>query len=185
MHEFIKKQIIAQKAISQIIKKNQQTQKSGIYIYERIDENNVNYFYCGQAVNIYNRQVSHYNGFQRIDISIRKRGFFNENNPYGWKFKILEFCPEIKLNEREQYWILYNLKQGKQTYNLNYGGNKGKKNTFDKERKGYQQGKTYGYEKAREEVRVFFEKYLDFTIKGKETKTKLKKLEEFKKFIGE
>ena len=32
---------------------------------------------------------------------------------------------------------------------------------------------------------MIFEKYLDFTIKGKETKTKLKKLEEFKKFIGE
>lgn len=185
MNEFIKKQIIAKKMILPIIKETPQTRKSGIYLYERTDEKGITYFYCGLAINLFNRQISHWNGYLRIDISMRKRGFYSVENPYGWKFSILEYCDKDKLNEREQYWILKNLKLGKQTYNLNYGGSKGKSNTFDKERKGYQQGKVYGYEKAREEVRVFFEKYLDFTIKGKETKTKLKKLEEFNKFIGD
>lgn len=184
MNNFIQKQIVAKKMISPIIKENSQTKKSGIYLYERTDEKGITYFYIGLAVNIFNRQVSHWNGFQRIDISMRKRGFKNKENPYGWEFKVLEYCEKDILNEREQYWIMEYLKQGKQTYNLNYGGNQGKSNTFDKERKGYQQGVYYGENKTIKKVKVFFDKYLDYSIKGKPTKIKERKLAEFQDFLN-
>lgn len=183
MNEYIKKKIVAQKMIEPIIKENRETRQSGIYLYERTDEKGITYFYIGLAVNIYNRQISHWNGFQRIDISMRKRGFKNETNPYGWEFKILEFCPKEILNEREQYWIMEYLKQGKQTYNLNYGGNQGKSNTFDKERKGYQQGVSNGVDKTKKQVKVYFDKYLDFSIKPPTNKIKERKFAEFQEFL--
>lgn len=183
MNEFIKKQIIAKKMIAPIIKETPQTRKSGIYLYERTDENGITYFYCGLAVNLFNRQISHWNGYQRIDISMRKRGFYSVENPYGWKFSILEYCDKDKLDEREQYWILENLKLGKQTYNLNYGGSQGKSNTFDKERKGYKQGVEQGQKKTREEVKTYFSKYLDFAIKPPANKIKERKAEEFKNWL--
>lgn len=183
MNEFIKKQIIAKKMIAPIIKETPQTRKSGIYLYERTDEKGITYFYCGLAVNLFNRQISHWNGYQRIDISMRKRGFYSAENPYGWKFSILEYCDKDKLDEREQYWILENLKLGKQTYNLNYGGSQGKSNTFDNERKGYKQGVEQGQKKTREEVKTYFDKYLDFAIKPPANKIKERKAEEFKKFL--
>lgn len=183
MNNYIQKKLVAEKMISPIIKENRDTIKSGIYLYERTDEKGITYFYIGLAVNIFNRQISHWNGFQRIDISMRKRGFKNENNPYGWKFKILEYCPKEKLNEREQYWIMEYLKQGKQTYNLNYGGQKGKSNTFDKDRKGYKQGVAYGELKTKRKIKEYFDKYLDYTIKPKSNKIKEKKFAEFGEFL--
>ena len=41
----------------------------------------------------------------------------------------------------------------------------------------------YAYEKVRQEIAHLFDKYLDFTIKGKETATKLKAKAKFEKFI--
>ena len=185
MNKFIQKQIVAKKMIAPIIIENLQTRKSGIYLYERTDDKGITYFYIGLAVNIFNRQISHWNGFQRIDISMRKRGFKSETNPYGWEFKILEYCPKDALNEREQYWIMEYLKQGKQTYNKNYGGNEGKTDTFDKERKGYQQGVAYGAERIKRQVKTYFDKYLDYSIKGKPNKIKQRKLAEFGEFIAD
>ena len=179
MNEYIKKKILAKKNISQIIKETPETTGSGIYLYERTDEKGITYFYIGLAVNIYNRQVSHWNGFQRIDISMRKRGFKTKENPYGWDFKILEYCPENMLNEKEQYWILEYLKQGKQTYNKNYGGNEGKTNTFDSEKKGYRQGVAYGEEKTTRKIKEYFDKYLQVSIKPPTSKIKERKLLEF------
>lgn len=183
MQDWIKKKIIAQKKLQPIISSNET--HSGIYLYLRNDEQGINYFYCGLAKNLFQRQVSHLNGFQRIDISIRKRGFYNEQNPYGWKFKILEYCEEEKLEEREQYWIKHYMESGFQTYNLNYGGNKGKQNTFDNQKGGYLKGKKDGRAKAIKDISVFFDKYLDFVIKGKPNKIKERKLQEFKELLGE
>ena len=106
MNDYVKKLIIAKKSITPIITENAQTKQPGIYLFERTDENGVTFFYCGQAKNIFQRIVSHWNGYQRIDISIRKRKFKSEENPHGWSFCILEYCPVEKLDEREQYWIL-------------------------------------------------------------------------------
>lgn len=181
MQNWIKKKIIAQKKLQPII--SSEENGSGIYIYQRVDEQGIRYFYCGLATNLFERQISHWNGFQRIDISMRKRGFYSEENPFGWKFRILEYCDKNILEEREQYWIKHFMEMGYQTYNLNYGGNKGKENTFDKERRGYLQGKQDGENKQLKEIRVFFDKYLDAVIKGKPNKIKERKLKEFMELI--
>ena len=101
--------IIAKQCIKPIILESKETKQSGIYLFERTDEDGITYFYCGQAVNIYNRVVNHWNGYtQRIDISLRKRKFYSVMNPHGWKFEILEYCSESELNEREK--LFYNAK---------------------------------------------------------------------------
>ena len=182
MNEWVKKKIIAEKKILPIISSKEQG--SGIYIYERTDEQGIKYFYVGLAKSLFQRQISHWGGYQRIDISMRKRGFYSETNPYGWKFKILEHCPESELESREQYWIEHFMKLGYQTYNLNYGGNKGKTNTFDKERKGYLKGKQDGKIAILRQIKTFFDKYLDYTIKGDTTKIKQRKLQEFMELLN-
>lgn len=183
MNDYIRKRIIAEKCIAPIIQKNSQTTQSGIYIYERIDENGVIFFYCGQAKNVYERQIGHWNGHQRIDLSIRKRGFKSADNPYGWTFKVLEYCTD--LDEKEQHYILQNIKQGKQTYNLTYGSQgQGKAGVVEgKTPKGYYDGVAQGEKNAKKIVATFFEKYLDANIKGQPNKIKERKLNEFREYI--
>lgn len=184
MNEYIRKRLIAKKMIAPIIVENWQTMQSGIYLFERTDENGVTFFYCGQAQNIYNRIISHWNGYQRIDLSIRKRGFKSESNPYGWTFTILEYC--TNLDEREQYYILENLKEGKQTYNLTYGRQGQGKETIGegKTPKGYYDGVKYGYDKARKEIKHLFDLHLNAVIKSdKPNKTQEKALQKFKDFL--
>lgn len=137
----------AMKAIRPIITLTMETSQSGIYLYERTDEQGITWFYVGQAKNMYQRQVSHWMGFrQRLDFSIRKRGFKSEENPYGWRFEVLTYCDEEQLNELEQFYIMEYLKQGKQTYNRTLGSQgKGKISTDErKPSKGYYDGKKQG-----------------------------------------
>ena len=109
------------------------------------------------------------------------RGFYSENNPHGWKFSVLEYCNESKLNERETYYITLNFQLGKQSYNLTYGGDEGKTQTFgSKERKGYNQGLANGYKKARKEIKLF-EKNLSV---GSPNKLKERALWKFQEFIN-
>ena len=87
--------------------------QSGIYFYTRTDENGISYFYIGQSVDCLERNISHLSGFQHIDLSIKKRGFYSEENPYGWKLDFIHY-PREKLDEMEQYWILEYTKKGYQ-----------------------------------------------------------------------
>lgn len=116
--------------------------KSGIYFYTRTDENGISYFYIGQSVDCLERSISHLTGYQHIDLSIKKRGFYSENNPYGWKLNVM-YYPKDKLDEMEQYWILEYTKRGYQCrYNKTAGGQgegKEKINEF-KPSKGYRDG---------------------------------------------
>ena len=187
MNEYIRKKIIAEKSIAPIIKRNSQTTKSGIYIYERTDERGIRYFYVGQAVNIFERQIGHWNGWQqRIDVSLKKRKFKNENNPYGWTFRILEYCDKDKLDERESFYIEANMQEGKQTYNRTFGSQGEGKVSMDMERKpakGYYDGKKQGYEDCRKQVQTWFEKYLSVGIKDKPIKIKERALQKFLYFL--
>lgn len=182
MEEWLKKKLIAKKCIKPIIEESEITKQSGIYLYEREDEKGIHYFYCGLASNIFERQISHWMGYQRIDISMRKRKFYNSKNPYGWKFKILQYCKKEELEKLEQEWILFYLKKGYQTYNLNYGGNLGKSNIFDKGQGGYKKGVKFGYEKARKEIVLLFTKYLKFDVK-KDNVLSQRAKEKFEKFL--
>lgn len=187
MNEYIKKLLVAKKCIAPIITDTPQTNQSGIYLFERTDEAGITHFYCGQAVNIYKRIVSHWNGFQRIDISMRKRKFKSEKNPYGWQFSILEYCPQDRLDEREQFYIMQNLKEGKQTYNLTYGSQGEGKTPISeyKPPKGYRDGLQQGYINARRDVKKLFEKNLCYSINGQTNKNKEKALQKFKVFLGD
>ena len=94
---------------------------SGIYFLTRVDENGIYYFYIGQAVHITQRLCSHLSGYQHIDLSLKKRGFFSLENQYGWKLGFINY-PISKLDEMEQYWILEYTKKGYQCrYNKTSG----------------------------------------------------------------
>ena len=182
---YYQKVIVAKKMIYPIIQETKETVRAGIYLFERTDENGITFFYCGQARNIYNRIISHWNGYQRIDISMRKRKFKSKENPYGWSFKILEYCDESILDDREQYYILECLKQGKQTYNLTYGSQSQGKQTITegKSTKGYREGIAQGYKNAQRDVAKLFEKNLTYGINGEPNKNKQKALAKFEEFI--
>ena len=188
MNEFVKKKIIATKCIAPIINENEETKRPGIYLFERTDENGITFFYCGQAVNVFNRVVSHWNGYQRIDKSIRKRGFKNEENPYGWSFKVLEYCEKERLDELEQFHILQNMQSGKQTYNLTYGSQGVGKIVLDDHRpaKGYHDGLKQGEKNAKRFVAALFSKHLDFVPKKQPpTKLQVRAMEKFEEFLKE
>ena len=94
---------------------------SGIYFLTRTDENEIPYFYIGQAVHIIQRMCSHLTGYQHIDLSIKKRGFYSKENPYGWKINFIHY-PVEQLDNMEQYWILEYTKKGYQCrYNKTSG----------------------------------------------------------------
>ena len=133
----------------------------------------------------FHRIVSHWNGYKRIDISIRKRKFKSDENPHGWAFCILEYCPVEKLDEREQYWILEQMRQGKQTYNVTYGSQAdGKQNIKEgKTPRGYWDGVEAGKMKARRFVADLFNKHLNVSMK-KPTKNAEKALAKFQEFIN-
>lgn len=160
--------IEAIQAIRPVITLTMETSQSGIYLYKRTDEQGITWFYVGQAKNVFERQVSHYMGFrQRLDFSIRKRGFKSAENPYGWEFKILEYCPKESLDEREQFYIMEYLKKGYQTYNRTLGGQgEGKISTDErKPSKGYYDGKRHGAIDLLKELRTPL-KYLNIAPKN-------------------
>ena len=161
--------------------------KSGIYFYTRTDENGISYFYIGQSVDCLERSISHLTGYQHIDLSIKKRGFYSENNPYGWKLNVM-YYPKDKLDEMEQYWILEYTKRGYQCrYNKTAGGQgegKEKINEF-KPSKTYRDGLKQGYKNASREVSHLFELHLDYKAKSdKPSKNQQKAIDKFDKFLN-
>ena len=159
--------------------------RSGIYFLTRTDENDISYFYIGQAVNIIQRMCGHLTGYQHIDNSIKKRGFFSEENPYGWKLNFINY-PKSELDKMEQYWILEYTKKGYQCrYNKTAGGQgegKEKINEF-RPAKGYRDGIKQGYKNASKEISHLFDLHLDYKTKSdnpnKNQEKALHKLEEF------
>ena len=159
--------------------------RSGIYFLTRTDENDISYFYIGQAVNIIQRMCGHLTGYQHIDLSIKKRGFYSEENHYGWKLNFINY-PKSELDKMEQYWILEYTKKGYQCrYNKTAGGQgegKEKINEF-RPAKGYRDGIKQGYKNASKEISHLFDLHLDYKTKSdnpnKNQEKALHKLEEF------
>lgn len=188
MQEWVKKQIIAKRVILPILPETNKSHESGIYLWERKDENGIVWFYCGQAVDIYMRTLSHYMGWEHLDQSLRKRGFYSESNPHGWTFKVLEYCAKERLDEREQFYIIDNMRQGKQAYNVTSGKQGQGKQTFDtrKPSRGYYDGLKQGYANARKEVKHLFDLHLNAVIKAnKPNKNQEKALQKFNDFLWE
>ena len=160
----------------------------GIYFLTRTDEDGINYYYIGQAVKLLSRMCSHMTGYQHIDLSLRKRGWYSEDNPYGWRLNFKHYSPK-DLDEMEQYWILQYMKQGYQArYNKTSGSQgKGKEkiNEF-RPQKGYRDGLKQGHKNASREVSHLFEKHLEYTTKNNPpTKNQQKAVEKFEDFLNE
>ena len=187
MQEWIRKQIAAKKAIKPILIESKQSHESGIYLFERVDENGIHWFYCGQAVDIYKRTISHYTGWEHLDQSLRKRGFYSQDNPQGWTFKVLEYCERENLDELEQFYILDNMRQGKQAYNVTAGKQGQGKETFDtrKPSRGYREGVKQGERNVIKKIAHLFDLHLKAVPKAdKPSKIALNALDKFNEIIG-
>ena len=160
---------------------------SGIYFLTRTDEDGINYYYIGQAVKILQRMCSHMTGYQHIDLSLRKRGWYSEENPYGWRLNFKHYAPK-DLDNMEQYWILQYMKKGYQArYNKTAGGQGEGKEKINEYRpaRGYRDGLEQGRKNSSKEVAHLFEKHLDYTTKNNPpTKNQQKAVEKFEDFLN-
>lgn len=159
---------------------------SGIYFWTRTDEDGINYFYIGQAKHIIQRNCQHLVGYQHIDLSLKSRGLYSSENPFGWKLNYINY-PEEKMDEMEQFWILEYTKKGYQCrYNKTSGSqNEGKKkiNEF-RPSKTYRDGLRQGRINMSREIKHIVDTHLVIGLK-KETKTSRKALEKFWCLLGE
>ena len=163
--------------------------QSGIYFYTRTDEDGISYFYIGQSVDCLERNVSHLSGYQHIDLSIKKRGFYSKDNPYGWKLNVI-YYPKDELDKWEQYWILEYTKRGYQCrYNKTNGGQgegKEKINEF-KPAKGYYDGLKQGRHNLAKELSHIIDKHLVVSVKPEKQGNKVseRQFEKFKELLRE
>ena len=163
--------------------------ESGIYFLTRTDEDNISYFYIGQAVHILTRLAQHLVGYQHIDLSIKKRGLYSADNQYGWKVNFMHY-PKSELDKWEQYWILEYTKRGYQCrYNKTGGGQgegKEKINEF-RPAKGYRDGIKQGKINLARELSSIAEKHLKIEIREdkKNNKVSQKQFEKFKELMNE
>lgn len=156
---------------------------SGIYFYTRVDEDGM-HAYIGKAVNLLRRNASHLQGYQRIDKSLKKRGFYSPENEGGWHLNFLS-VPENLLDQKEAYYIKQYQDAGYEMYNIESGGTTGK--TMINERKGpktYTEGKHQGRKDLAKEIRNLVEKYLVISTK-KDSKLALNAMDKFFKLINE
>ena len=157
------------------------TNNSGIYIFSR-EEKGIRFAYIGQSLHLLDRCVDHLSGFQHIDNSIKKHGLYDElKNPTGYKLWFKEY-PQEQLDTQEQFYIKYLANKGYQLKNKTIGGQGVGKDGLEngREPKGYRDGLKQGYENARKEIAVLFDKYLDFVMKDKPNKIKERKFEDFR-----
>lgn len=164
--------------------------RKGIYAFYRIDEQGFKFAYVGQSGardGLIGRLAEHLIGSQHIDNSIRSHGLYDEqNNPYGYKIIICAYCnTQEELNQKEQEFIKKFADNGYQLRNKTIGSQgKGKTGLENaKPSKTYRDGIVQGQKSTKAKVKVYFDKYLDYSIKDKPTKIKEKKLQEFKQFL--
>ena len=163
--------------------------ESGIYFLTRTDEDNISYFYIGQAVHIITRLAQHLVGYQHIDLSIKKRGLYSADNPYGWKVNFM-YYPKSELDKWEQYWILEYTKRGYQCrYNKTGGGQGEGKEKINEFRppKGYRDGIKQGKINLARQLSSIAEKHLKIEIREdkKNNKVSQKQFEKFKELMNQ
>lgn len=163
---------------------------SGIYVLTRDDESGLKMAYIGQAKHIKERIVNHFMQYNHIDLSLKKRGFYSETNPYGWKLNWV-ICSNEELDELERYNILNFSQNGYQLYNKTSGGQDDQKIGLENSEspRGYHDGLEQGYKNCKKDVRQYF-KYLKPTVNqfkkdGNPTEISVKKLNEFNEFLEE
>lgn len=159
---------------------------SGIYVLTREDEEGFKYAYVGQAKHVLSRLAQHMSGFQHIDLSLKKHGFYARDNPCGWKVNFAH-CPENDLDSEEQRLIKEYALRGFQLRNKTSGSQgKGKTKIADyRQAKTYRQGVEYGYRKASKEIAHLFDLHLNFSTRneGSPSVNQQKAAEKFKSFL--
>lgn len=157
---------------------------SGIYFLLR-EEDGFKFAYIGQSVNILQRLADHLQGYQYIDLSIKKHGLWSEDNPTGWDIHFLVF-PKDQLDEQEQYYIKKYANAGYQLRNVTSGSQRQGKKSLDNARqpKTYTEGVLQGYKNAKREVAHLFDLHLNFSTKNHPpTKLQEKAVQKFKNFL--
>lgn len=163
-------------------------EKSGIYVFTREDENGIKYAYVGQAKHLLTRLAQHLNGYQHIDLSIRKYGLYSDSNIYGWKVGTLHFS-EGDLDDMEQKYILMYAEKGYQLRNKTAGGQGKGKVQIDEYRphKTYRDGLQQGKLALVRDLKAIMDKHLTVTLKAEKTanKTSQRMFEKFMELLNE
>ena len=192
--DYKKKYAVEAKAKREILAyKPNITEASGIYLFMRKDAEKGVCVYVGQAKHLLTRLAQHLTArittkgeCSHIDNSLYNRGLKSQRNPDGWELCV-HYCDIKDLNETERQAIAQAQENGWTLYNITSGGQDAGKYDINERRqtklKRYSNGKQYGYEKARAEVKQMFDKYLDYSVKGKPNKIKEKKLQQFKEWL--
>ena len=161
---------------------------SGIYFLTRTDEDGIKYVYIGQAKHILTRLAQHLVGYQHIDLSIKKHGWYTDDNLCGWKIGFMN-CPESELDKKEQHYIKMYAKHGYQLRNKTAGGQGQGKTQIDAYRpaKGYRDGIAQGKKTLARELSHIIDKHLTVTLQdGKEyNKVSQKAMEKFNALLDE
>lgn len=159
--------------------------RSGIYFLLREDLDG-KFGYIGKSeTSLLERMCSHLIGYQQhIDVSLKKRGFYSEVNPSGWKLNVL-YYPRADVDRWERHWIAEYRKAGYTLYNIESGGTDGK--TIIGERKPpktYRDGLAQGRKALKRELKHIIDIHLEISLK-KETKISQKALQKFYDLLNE
>ena len=134
---------------------------SGIYLWERHNEEGKYCWYVGQAKNILRRTAQHIvDGQSHLDKSIKKHGMTNDmvEKPNSWSIEILRCCEVADLDEFESFYI----NQWKQNnpnaimYNVESGGTTGKTIIGEKKQRRDVKWKAEAKEKLLAKYREYF-----------------------------
>ena len=126
------------------------------------------------------RNIAHIIGYQQhIDVSIKKRGFYSDDNPSGWKLNVL-YYPKEDLDKWERHWIELYRSGGYHLYNIESGGTDGK--TIIGERKPpktYRDGLSQGRKSLTKELRHIIDTHLEIKLRNENNKISQKAFEKF------
>ena len=190
MNENYRKAKAIEKKNKEILKKHNRflNENSGIYFLTRVDEIGIKYAYIGQAKHLLTRLAQHMVGYQHIDLSLKKRGLWSNENPYGWNTSFAEYKEDV-LDDMEKKYIKLYADSGYQLLNKTAGGQgEGKVKIAEfKASRGYRDGLRQGKLALVRELNNIIDKHLAIELKDakKGNKTSQKALEKFMQLLDE
>lgn len=135
--------------------------ESGIYLWERHNEDGKYCWYIGKAKNIIWRTAQHIiDGKSHLDLSIKDHKFYDKDkNTTGWQLRILLTCPESDLDYNEQLYIknFQELYPDSRMYNVESGGTTGKTIIGEKKQRRDVKWKAEARAKVLAEYREYFD----------------------------
>ena len=161
---------------------------SGIYVFYRTDEAGIRRAYCGQAVNLCERCSAHLGEYDHIALSLKKYGFYEEGNSFGWRLSY-EICSKENLDEKEIAKIKSLADEGFQMYNITAGGQSAGKLVTGQynQPKTYSQGVQQGKISLARDLKHIIDKHLIVELKPEKqgNKVSMKALEKFNALLDE